>query len=147
MSVSVSCSLAYVEQGRSTCFVSRFEDVRACVAEMLERVPLLTCKSVRVPRRSVASSSFLLRNVAMSQSGRSGSLSGQPASQPDCQLAFAIRPPVTNVRPKPLAIRSAKQSEKAARIEAKIDQKSLPGGARGSQNRPKIDLGAPRALW
>ena len=108
--------------------------------------PYSLARAFSFARRSVASSSFLLRNVAMSQSGRSGSLSGQPASQPDCQSAFAIRPPVANVRPKSLAIRSAKHSEKAARIEAKIDQKSLPGGARGTQNRLKIDLGAPRAL-
>ena len=42
MSVSVSCSLAYVEQGRSTCFVNRFEGVRHAW-QKCERV---RCKSV-----------------------------------------------------------------------------------------------------
>ena len=59
---------------------------------------------------------------------------------------FVIHPPVAKVGSKSLAICSAKQSKKATRIEAKIDQKSLPGGARGTQNRPKSDLGASRAL-
>ena len=119
---------------------------RVQVAWAVFRIPGLACLLARAflfARRSVASSSFLLRDVAMSQTG---SPSEQPASQPDCQSAFAICPPVANVRPKSLAIRSTKQSGKAARIEAKIDQKTLPGGARGTQNRLKIELGAPRAL-
>ena len=78
----------------------------------------------------------------MSQSGSQAVCRVSP-SQPDCQSVFAIRPPVANVRPKSLAIRSAKQSEKAARIEAKIDQKSLPGGARGTQIDPKSTSGRP----
>ena len=126
MSVSVSCSLAYVEQGRSTCFVSRFEDVRACVAETLARAFLFA-------RRSVASSSFLLRNVAMSQSG----------SQAVCRVSRRVSRTVSQ------SLRFIQRSQISGRNRLRFAWRSSPkkppeSRPKSTQNRSREAPGAPK---